>query len=260
MPGFESFSLAVILWVAAVLAFAGMVHGALGLGFPIVATPLIALATDMRSAIILVLLPCIAVIIASIIKGHGLRAVLAEFWPMPVYMFIGASIGTRLFIAYPAAPFALLLAIVVIIYLNLDRLGKTEWPLIKQRRRWFAAVFGLIAGVSEGTANAAAPPLVIYYMALALSPTALVQALNICFITGKTTQFAILATAGGITAAQWLVTLPLAVVSAITLLWGVRIRSNVDAAIYRGWLKRALLAIAVILIAQYGYATWHGWQ
>ena len=255
MPGFESFSPVIVLWIIAVIALAGLVHGALGLGFPIVATPLLALVMDMRSAIILVLLPCIAVLIASIIKGHGVRAVLAEFWPMPIYMLIGAGFGTGLFIAFPHAPYALLLAILIFVYLNLDRLGKTEWPLVNERRRWFGAVFGLIAGVCEGTANAAAPPLVVYYMALALSPTALVQALNICFITGKTTQFAALATAGGVAATQWLITLPLAVVAVITLLWGARIRSNVDAATYRGWLKRALFAIALILLVQYGY----GW-
>ncbi len=256
MPGFESFSLAVVLWIIAVIALAGLVHGALGLGFPIVATPLLALVMDMRSAIIIVLLPCIAVVIASIIKGHGLRAVLAEFWPMPIYMFIGAGLGTWSFIAFPHAPYTLLLAVLIFVYLNLDRLGKTDWPLVRRRRRCFGAAFGLIAGVCEGTANAAAPPLVIYYMALALPPTALVQALNICFITGKTTQFATLATAGGVAAAQWLITLPLAVVAVIALLWGIRVRSNVDAVTYRGWLKRALFAIALILLAQYGYAGW----
>lgn len=256
MPGFESFSLAIVLWIVAVIVLAGLVHGALGLGFPIVATPLIALVTDIRSAIILILLPCIAVVIANIIKGHGLRAVLAEFWPMPIYMLVGAGFGTWMFIAFPHVPYALLLAILIFVYLNLDRFGKTDWPLVKQRRRWFGAVFGLIAGVCESTANAAAPPLVIYYMALALSPTALVQALNICFLTGKTTQFVALATAGGVPAIQWLITLPLAVVAVFTLLWGVRIRSSVDAATYRRWLKRALFAIAILLLAQYGYASW----
>ena len=253
MPGFESFSPALVLWVVAVLAFAGLVHGALGLGFPIVATPLIALVSDMRSAIILVLLPCIAVVIASIVIGRGLRAILAEFWPLPIYMFIGASIGTRLFIAFPDGPYAPLLALLIFAYLNLERLGKTDWPLIKQRRRLFGGLFAFIAGVCEGSANAAAPPLVIYYMALALPPASLVQGLNICFITGKTTQFATLATAGGVATAQWLITLPFAVVSVATLLWGARLRASVDAMTYRNWLKRALFVIALILIAQYGY-------
>ena len=121
---------------------------------------------------------------------------------MPIFMFVGASIGTRLFIAFPGAPFTLLLAILIIVYLNLDRLEKTEWPLVKRRRRWFGALFGLVAGLCEGSVNASAPPLLIYYMALALPPPALVQALNICFITSKTTQFATLAAAGGVTATQ----------------------------------------------------------
>ncbi len=256
MPGFESLSPVLILWVVAVIALAGLIHGALGLGFPIVATPLIALATDMRTAIILILLPCIAAVVASIIKGQGLRAVLAEFWPMPIYMFIGASIGTRLFIAYPDAPYALLLAILVVVYLNLDWFGKTDWPLIRKHRHLSGAVFGVIAGTFEGSTNAAAPPLVIYFLALALSPSAMVQALNICFITGKTTQFATMATTGGVEITQWVVTLPLAVIAAGTVLAGIRIRSRVDAMTYRGWLKKALFVIALLLLLQYAYVTW----
>lgn len=238
------------------IALAGLIHGALGLGFPIVATPLIALVTDMRTAIILILLPCIAAIVASIIKGQGLRAVLAEFWPMPIYMFVGASIGTRLFIAYPDAPFPLLLALLVVVYLNLDRLGKNDWPLIRKHRHLAGAVSGVIAGAFEGSTNAAAPPLVIYFLALGLSPSALVQALNICFITGKTTQFATMATAGGVAVTQWLTTLPLAVIAAGTVLAGIRIRGRVDAMTYRGWLKKALFAIALLLLLQYAYMTW----
>lgn len=102
MPGFESFSVGVVLWIVMVIAFAALVQGALGLGFPMVATPLIALVTDIRSAVILVLLPCVAAIVANVTKGNQLRPVLAEFWVMPLYALADAVIGTRLFIAFPA--------------------------------------------------------------------------------------------------------------------------------------------------------------
>lgn len=253
VPGFESFSAGVVLWIAFVIALAALVQGALGLGFPMVATPLIALVTDMRSAVILVLLPCVAAIVANIVKGGPLRPVLAEFWMMPFYAFAGAVVGTRLFIAFPAFPFAVLLALVILVYLNLDRLGKTEWPLIRRHKILFGALFGVVAGVSEGTANAAAPPLVVYYLALGLTPVSLVQALNICFITGKATQFTTLASSGGVSLAQWLVTLPLAAVAGVSVLYGIRIRSRVAAATYRRWLRYALFAVALILLAQYAY-------
>jgi len=254
MPGFESFSAGVVLWIAAVTVLAGFVHGALGLGFPIVATPLIALVSDIRSAVILVLLPCLATVVASVIKGGPVRQVLSEFWAMPIYAFCGALLGTRLFITFPAVPFSLLLAAVILIYLNLDRLGGTDWPWIRKRRQLCGALFGFIGGLAEGTANIAAPPLIVYYLAIGISPSMLVQALNLCFLSGKMTQFATLTWSGGVSPVQWLITLPLAVLAVAALLAGVHIRDRIDAATYRVWLKRALFVIALILLAQYAYA------
>jgi len=258
MPGFESFSLGVIVWIAVVIALSALVQGALGLGFPMVATPLIALVTDMRSAVILVLLPCVATIVANIVKGGPLKPVFSEFWMMPFYALTGAVIGTWLFITFPAFPYAVLLAAVILIYLNLDRLGRTDWPLIRQHKVLFGALFGVIAGMSEGTANAAAPPLVIYYLALGLTPVTLVQALNICFITGKATQLATLASGGGVSPVQWLVTLPLAAVAGVCVFYGIHIRSRLAAATYRLWLRYGLFAVALVLLAQYVYSKWAG--
>lgn len=251
MPGFEALTLPLLAWILAVVVAAGVVQGALGLGFPTVATPLIAAVTDIRTAIIIVLLPCIATVIASLVRTGFLRQALAEFWMMPIYMFVGASIGTRLFIAYPHFPYALLLAGVIVIYLNLERIGRGELKFVRDRRLAFGALFGVVAGLSEGTANVAAPPLVVYYLSIGTQPTLIVQALNICFLTGKSTQLATLASAGGVTMTQWAMTLPLAVVAAGGALYGVGIRNRIDAPTYKRWLKAALWAIVSILIAQH---------
>ena len=45
------FDTPVLLAVVCVILFAGLVHGTLGLGFPMVATPLLATMMDVRSAI-----------------------------------------------------------------------------------------------------------------------------------------------------------------------------------------------------------------
>lgn len=256
MPGFESLSIGVLLWVVAVVALAGFVQGALGLGFPIVATPLIALVTDMRSAVILVLLPCLAAVTANVVKSGSLREALAEFWMMPFFMLIGAAIGTRLFIFAPQFPYSLLLAAMIFVYLNLDRFGRADWPLMRRWKKLFGALFAVAAGMSEGTANVAAPPLLIYYLGLGLTPAVLVQALNMCFFVGKTTQFATLASAGGVSPVQWLTTLPLVLVATITVLYGMSVRSRLHAATYRMWLKRALFVMALILLVQYAHAKW----
>ncbi len=253
LPGFESLTLPLLAWIAVVIFVAGVSQGALGIGFPTIATPLIALVADIRTAVIIVLLPCVAAIVATALRGYPLRRVLAEFWMMPLYMMLGAGVGTRLFIAYPAFPYALLLAAVIVIYLNLDRFGRSEWPVVQRHKGPFGFVFGVLAGLFEGTANVAAPPLIVYYLAIGIEPLMLVQALNICFFVGKSTQFATLATAGGVTATQWAMTLPFAVLAGAGATYGISIRSRIPAATYRQWLKGALLVMAVILIGQYLY-------
>jgi uncharacterized membrane protein YfcA len=251
MAGFENLTPLVLCWIAVVVIVAGFVQGALGLGFPIVATPLIAIATDIRTAVIVVLLPCAGTVVLVMARAPLLREAVRRFWPIPLFAVAGAAVGTRLFVAYPEFPYALVLAGMIVVYLNLERLGRAEWPFVRRHRHAFGAVFGLAAGFSEGTANVAAPPLVVYYLAIGLQPAMLVQALNICFLVGKATQFATLAATAGIPPAQWLATVPLIALSTAGAWYGIRVRASLDAATYRKWLKLALFAIALLLCGQY---------
>jgi uncharacterized membrane protein YfcA len=250
----ESLPLALILWLVAVILLAGLLQGALGFGFPFVATPLIAMVTDMRTAIIVVLLPTLATICVALFASGPLRATLARFWRMPLYMILGAAGGTWVFVSAPEAPYTVVLALLTLFYLNLDRLGRAEWPLVRRHERTFAPLAGVTAGIFEGTANVAAPPLIVYYLALGLTPVMLVQGLNICFLLGKTTQFTVLATRGGVSMGEWLATLPFVVIGVAGSLAGVRIRNRIDALTFRVWVKRALFVIALGLLAQYGYS------
>lgn len=253
MPGFENLTPPLIAWIVAVILISGVVQGALGLGFPTVATPLIALVTDIRTAVILVLLPCLGTIVAGLVRSGGLKEALAAFWMMPVCMLVGAVIGTRLFIAYPEFPYTLLLGVLIIVYLNLDRIAGSEWRLVREHKGSFGVAFGIAAGLTEGTANVAAPALIVYFLAIGVQPVMFVQALNICFFAGKSTQFVTLAVAGDVTALQWAMTLPLVVLATAGAIYGIKVRNRIDADTYRRWLRGALAAIAVILVAQYLY-------
>ena len=253
MPGFEDFSPWLIAYIAVVIVLAGWVQGALGLGFPMIATPLIAAATNMQVAVVMVLIPCIAAVLVNILRSPGFVDILRRFWWMPFVALIGAVIGARLFVLYPEFPYALLLAGVILFYLNLDRLGLTQWPLMRRHETAFGLTFGLLGGISESTANIAAPPLIIYYLGIGLSPLMLVPAMNISFLVGKVTQFATLAASGMATPTMWLMTLPLAVLAMIASLLGARLRSRIDGATYGRWMRRMLFAMAMILLAQVAY-------
>ena len=257
MPGIESFSLAVMLWVVTAVLIAGLIQGALGFGFPFIATPMVAMVADMRTAVITVLLPTLATVLVTLATSGPLGPVLKRFWMMPIYAFLGALAGTALFVAAPGAPYQLLLALTIIGYLNLDRIARGNWPLIRRHERAFGPIAGVAAGVFEGTANVAAPPLIIYYLALGVAPALLVQALQICFTVGKTTQFTVLTLYGGVDASQWVATLPLVAAATAAGYVGARVRNRIDAVNFRIWVKRALLAIALVLLVQWSYDAWY---
>ena len=153
--------------------------------------------------------------------------------------------------AYPAFPFALLLAGVIVLYLYLDHLGRVEWAFVSRHRVASGVGFALIAGLSEGTANIAAPPLLMYMFSLNVDRMVFVQVLNLCFTVGKPTQMVILTAEGGVTWMQWAVTLPFVVIATFTTVAGIRLRDRIDAATYRRWLLRLLFVIALVLILQY---------
>jgi len=250
----EALSLPLLFWLGGVILLAGLLQGALGFGFPFVATPLIAMVTDMRTAIIVVLLPTVATICVALFASGPLRTTLARFWMMPIYMILGSAAGTWVFVSAPDAPYTLVLALLTLLYLNLDRLGRTRWSVVRRNERAFAPLSGLTSGIFEGTANIAAPPLIVYYLSLGVTPAMLVQGLNMCFLAGKSTQFMVLSTRGGIAMGEWLETLPFVAIGVAGSLAGVGIRRYIDAATFRIWVKRALFVIAIGLLAQYGYS------
>ncbi len=253
IAGFDDLTLLGWLAIGLVIAAAGFMQGALGLGFPTIATPLLAMWLGMPKAIVLILLPCLAAVILNVILGPPLRELFRRFWFMPLGMLVGALIGGFIFVAAPDAPYALVLALVILLWLALDKMGFGESPAVRRHPMAFGLTASVVGGACEATANVAAAPLVMYYSALGLTPAAFVQGLNLCFVVGKLTQFGVLAGSGMVGAAQWLATLPLVAVAVATALAGVRLRDRLDAQTYRIWVKRFLLFVALALLAQYGW-------
>jgi uncharacterized membrane protein YfcA len=240
-----------LCFVVLVCLAAGFAHGAIGFGFPIVATPLVALVIDVRSAIALLAPVTLVVVLLSAVRGGSLAQVLRRFWYLPPVTIAGSWVGTRVLLAAPPEPFLLVLAGVMLLYLNLDRLNLGGNPTVKAHPAAFGLGVGFIAGASEAIANVSGPLLLVYFMLLGLTPAQTVQALNLCFMMGKSTQVATWALAGGMTPALWLAVAAFTVPSVAALLVGMRVRSRIDAATYRRWLRGALWLMTALLIGQF---------
>lgn len=247
----ESLSLVTWLAASAIFLFAGLAHGTLGLGFPMLATPMLAIMIDIRSAILLTLLPTIVVNLISILRGGRWSDSIGRYWPLTVMIPLGTLVGTWLLVKTDPAPFRLLLAAIILLHLLGERLKgiRMEWV---GARPWLAyLVFGLAAGLSAGTVNVMVPLLIIFALRMGMAPLAMVQVFNLCFLAGKTAQVGAFSFAGLLTPALLISTLPFAGIAAAALLLGMRLRERVDAEIYRGWLRIVLWAMVVVLATQY---------
>src|SRR5687767_15926391 len=101
---------------AAILA-AGLTQGALGFGFPAISTPFLVLITDVKTAIILNLLPNFTVNVISIVRGGNLGASLGRYWPLAAWVLVGSYLGAQFLIVAPQEPIRILLGLAILAYL-----------------------------------------------------------------------------------------------------------------------------------------------
>jgi len=232
-----------------ICGFAASVHGIVGIGFPLIATPLIAMITDVRTAILVLVIPTIALNIANIVKGGAWSKSIAIYWPLAFYGAIGSFLGTHLLIIVPPETFRPLLAGTILLYLSAERIGVgLNW--VKNHPQIAMAVFGASAGVLGGTVNVMLPALVIFSLESKMEKTVMIQVFNFCFLFGKLIQGAVFMDAGFFSLNILRISIPLAMLSLSVMFLGMSLRKRLDENIYRKWLRKLLLVMAVILVAQ----------
>ena len=236
--------------VVVVMFAAGLTQGAVGFGFPAVSTPILVLMTDVKTAIILNLLPNFTVNCIHMLRGGNWGESLGRYWPVAAWVLVGSFLGAQFLIHSPQEPIRLLLGLSIFAYLYQHVLARLDWSWLSRKRKLSAMVFGLAGGFFSGTVNQALPPLLVYFTLLNLEAVAMTQILNLCFLGGKTVQAATLAAAGEIRVAQAFANVPLAIVGVAGLYLGMAVQKRVSADTYKRVLRYILFVIAIILLWQ----------
>src|SRR5438094_747350 len=87
-----------VLAAAAVMA-AAFVKGSIGFGFPVLGTPLLSLVLDVKSAVVILILPNIVMDGLQFIRNGAPVAVVKRFAVLLMFGAVGSVIGTRLLVA-----------------------------------------------------------------------------------------------------------------------------------------------------------------
>jgi uncharacterized protein len=240
-----------VAWIALVTVLSGFVHGALGFGYPLIAMPLLYLVLDAKAAIVIILLPTFVLSIANSIIGGRWSESIGRFWYLPLAIMCGAFVGTRMVVTADPAPFLLLLALVLLLYLNINRLGGSRLGWMKRYPVPATIAAGLIGGWVESSTNMNLPVLLILFQGLEVGPRVMVQVANFCGIGGKAAQITGWSSVAGMDFSFWLSLLPWVGTSAVALMAGASIRARIEPATYMRWLRGFLWIMAIALLAQF---------
>jgi uncharacterized membrane protein YfcA len=229
----------------------GFVHGFVGIGFPLIATPLFALIFSFQRAVPMLVLPTLVLVVCTFIafgKAASASDAFRRYWPLLVMSPLGIVIGTRALFSVDADVLMVSLAAVMILYLFLDWRGRSRVAMMDRHPTAFAFPFGLAAGICEGAVNVSGPMLLIYFLLLDLEATAIIAVMNYLFLLGKVVQSGTLMLRGAFDAAVLQAAVPLSIAGAATFFAGVRLRARFDPSRYRGWLKATLAFMALMLL------------
>lgn len=238
-----------LLVYAAIFFIAAFTHGAVGLGFPMTATPLLALFTDIQTAIILTLLPNLLVNVVSIASESNFVQAIKQHWKLALLAMLGSGVGTLVLLYVDSKFFEVLLALAIVVYLLASRLQlKMAWVAAKPRAA--KLVFGLSAGLLGGLTNVMAPVLIIYALEAKFSRKELIQASNICFLLGKLIQLILFSWYGQITASHVSVSLLALLLVSVALSIGIAIRNRLSTETYTRVLRGVLWCLAFTMITK----------
>lgn len=251
MVGLDSlFAPVTIAALVTIIIFGAVAHGVIGFGFPIISTPLVALLIDVKTAVLITVVPNILVNVVSMLRGGNWQQSIGRYWPIAMWVVLGTLVGTHFLLVAAPEVLHLVLAAMILVFLLQERIRQLDWTWIRRRPALSGAAFGIVAGLFSGAVNVSAPPLVIYFMMLELPPVAMTQILNLCFFVGKTIQAATLSLTGPGSLRLLTASLPLTVLAIGALFLGIQLQKRISPLIYFKILRVTLVAFVVLLIGQ----------
>jgi uncharacterized protein len=232
-----------------IIFISSLVHGSIGFGFPMIATPLLAIVTDMKTAILYIAIPTLLINLISIYsEGNFLQAV-KRFYPLALVGMIGSAIGTQILIYSSTDFFKLLLALSIFLYLFIQKF-KIHMHWIEKKKKLSTVIFGLTAGVVGGLTNVMGSILIIYSLESKHTKKEIIQSTNLCFLFGKAIQIILFAIHGSFNEELLSISFSSLFIVAIAMFMGLRIKNKIPHEIYKEVIKVVLFVIASFLVYQ----------
>lgn len=236
------------LLVVVLASLAGAtVKSVTGLGYPVLAVPLIALVLGVEDAVVLVAIPNFGANAYLWWESRDVRDQTRDLPQLVGFGVVGAVIGTVALVHLPEEPLLLVLAgtIGIFVFNFIRRPDVAIDP--RTATRWSPAV-GTVVGLLQGSIGVSGPVVATWIHGYRLQPRVFVHTVTFIFGVTGAVQIAVLAIQGQFTADRLVAAAVAAVPVAIATPRGVRLRDRLAGPAFDRAVLAVLLVSAVSLV------------
>jgi uncharacterized membrane protein YfcA len=226
---------------------AGFVKGVIGLGLPTVSLALLTVATDLPSAMALLLVPSFVTNVWQAMVGGNTRVILLRLWPFllmaTVTVWLGAIALSHLELPLLSALLGVLLVTYAVIALSGFRI-----TVVTKNEKWVGPLLGAMNGVLTGMTGSFVVPGVMFLQAIGLSRDMLIQAMGMLF-TVSTLALAIALQSNHLLTSQHGIASAGAMLPAIAgMILGQRVRKKLPEPLFRKVFFVSLLILGIYIM------------
>lgn len=216
-----------ILVVLGASLLGAFVKSVTGMGYPVLAVPLIALVLGVEDAVVIVAAPNLAANTLLCLHARTGRGEARDLPRILTFGVLGAAVGTFVLVRFPDEPLVIALVVTIALFLyNAIRAPDLHVPPAVAHR-WSPAVGG-VAGVMQGAVGVSGPIVAAWIHSYRLSREAYVFSVTAIFGLTGGAQLLLLVAAGEFTAERTLVAV-LAFIPVLAMIpLGTRLRGRLD--------------------------------
>lgn len=238
------------LLVVVLASFAGaLVKAVTGMGYPIIAVPLISLVLGIEEAVVIVALPNFGANAFLWWEARDAQGETRDLTALVAFGVVGAVIGTLVLVNVPEAPLLVGLAGMIVVFVVVF-VRHPELEISHRTARRGAPIVGTVVGLAQGAVGVSGPVVATWIHGYRLPPRAYVRSVTLIFGVTGLTQIVVLVAQGAFTRDR----LVMGVVAAIPVLiatpLGVRLRRALDGPTFARVVLVVLSLSAVSLLVE----------
>ncbi len=218
-----------------------LVKAITGMGFPLVAIPVISVFVSVQDAVCVIALPNAVMNLVLCWRARRHAGETRDLWALGITGILGALIGTALLLRIAEEPLMVGLALTVFGYVA-HTVRSPEASLSPETARRWSPAMGFAAGVTHGAVGISGPLVASWIHAYRLPPNAFVFSVTLLFLLSGGTQLAVLVSSGMLAGTRLWIALAAIPLVLVLIPVGARLRGGLASERF----DRAVLAVLLL--------------